>query len=220
MPGMKYTLLYAGEAQIGGVAELPENARKMGAPPHWLGYVGADDVDATAARITALGGKIYMQPMDIPNVGRFAVAADPQGATFAIFKSAHPQPGGTPAMAPGHVGWHELYAADGGTAFGFYADLFGWARGDAMDMGPQMGTYQLFKARGDQDVGGVMTKPPMVPVPCWLYYFNVGNIDEAAGRVKAAGGQVVNGPMEVPGGGWILQAMDPQGAMFALFGTR
>jgi uncharacterized protein len=219
MPGVEYWMFSAGDQPAAGLMALPEESRKMGTPPQWLGYVVVDDVDASAAKVTAAGGKVYAPPTDIPNVGRFSVVADPHGATFGLFKSAHPEQD-QPAEpgAPGRVGWHELYAGDLASAFNFYAGLFGWEKKDAMDMG-EMGTYQIFGI-GDLMMGGMMTRPPMVPHPYWTYYFNVGNIDEAAERVKAAGGQVVNGPMEVPGGDWILQGMDPQGAMFALAGKK
>ena len=118
---------------------------------------------------------------------------------------------------PGGVGWHELVAADWEKAWAFYSEIFGWQKADA-DIGA-LGTYQLFSA-GGQTIGGMFTKPPMVPVPFWLYYFNIGDIDAAAKRVKAAGGQILKGPMEVPGGNWIVQCTDPQGAIFALGGTR
>jgi predicted enzyme related to lactoylglutathione lyase len=87
-----------------------------------------------------------------------------------------------------------------------------------MDMGP-MGKYQIFTTRTGQ-AGGMFTKPAQEPQPYWLYYFNVEAIDAAADRVKSAGGQVVNGPMEVPGGAWIINGIDPQGAMFALVAPK
>jgi len=62
----------------------------------------------------------------------------------------------------------------------------------------------------------MFTKPAAEPAPYWLYYFNVAEIEAAAARVKDKGGQVVNGPHQVPGGSWIIQCIDPQGAMFAL----
>jgi predicted enzyme related to lactoylglutathione lyase len=82
-----------------------------------------------------------------------------------------------------------------------------------------MGTYQIFSV-GGQGVGGMMNKPPMVPVANWLYYINVADIDAAVDRVKTGGGQILNGPMQVPGGSWIIQGKDPQGAMFALVGQK
>ncbi len=116
------------------------------------------------------------------------------------------------------MGWHELYASDAASDFDFYAGLFGWQKKDSMDMG-EMGVYQVF-GTADTTLGGMMNKPPMVPVANWHYYFNVGNIDQAAERVRSAGGQVVLGPQEVPGGSFILMGVDPQGALFALLGSR
>ncbi|MBV9522505.1 MAG: VOC family protein, partial [Alphaproteobacteria bacterium] len=164
-------------------------------------------------------GAVHVAPRDIPQVGRFAVVADPQKAVFALFKEANRCDEAPPAQdAPGRVGWNELHAADGGKAFAFYGEMFGWRKADAIDMGA-MGTYQIFAA-GDQPLGGMFTKPPMEPVPYWLYYVNVPDIDAAVPRVTSGGGQVLNGPMEVPGGSWIVQARDPQGAMFAIVGKR
>jgi predicted enzyme related to lactoylglutathione lyase len=218
MPGMNYALFNAGETPVGGLMDLPADAKKMGAPPSWVGYVGVDDVDGTASKIKRLGGNVYVEPRDIPNIGRFAVVADPQQATFALFKGQESNP--PPPVAPntpGHTGWRELAAADWQKAFAFYSDLFGWKKGEPHDMGP-MGTYQIFTA-GDQP-GGMFTKPPAMPVPFWLFYFNITNIDAGTQRVKAGGGQILNGPMEVPGGAWIIQCKDPQGAAFALVGPR
>jgi predicted enzyme related to lactoylglutathione lyase len=109
-------------------------------------------------------------------------------------------------------------ATDWEKALAFYSGLFGWQKDSAFDMGP-MGTYQLFSA-GGPPIGGMFNKPATVPVTFWLYYFNVGDIDAAAERVTAGGGKILMGPMEVPGGGWILQGTDPQGAAFALLGKR
>lgn len=220
MPGMKYTLLSAGAHQIAGLMALPPEAAGM--PPCWTGYVAVDDVDAKAAEIAAAGGGVMRPAEDIPGVGRFAVVADPQGASFCIFKGlmqpgemAPPQP---PQDMPGAVGWHELYAMALDPAWGFYSRIFGWTRDQAIDIGPA-GTYQLFAVRG-QAIGGMMNKPPEMPVPNWQFYFNVEAIDAAVARVNAGGGKVINGPMEVPGGSWIVNGIDPQGAMFALVAPR
>jgi len=219
MPGMHYWIFRADEKPVAGLMDLPEDARQMGAPPTWIGYVGVPDVDATTAKVTANGGRVYRPPTDIPNVGRFSIVADPQGAVLALFKSANPEQDQPPSQdAKGGVRWHELYAADQASAFDFYAKVFGWEKKDAMDMG-EMGTYQIF-GTADTMLGGMMNKPPMVPVANWHYYFNVGNIDEAAEHVRSAGGQVVHGPQEVPGGGFVVMGVDPQGALFALMGSR
>ncbi|MGH6818694.1 MAG: VOC family protein [Methylovirgula sp.] len=213
MPNLRYTLFTAGAVPVAGLMALSPEAGAAGVRPGWLGYVSVGDVDADVARVEQAGGKVHHAPADIPGVGRFAVLADPQGAAFALFKPS--EQGQSPAqMTPGHIGWHELHAADGGRAFEFYSGLFGWGKGDALNMGP-MGIYQLFNAGGPA-IGGTFTKPAQEPTPYWLYYFTVSDIDEAAARVKATGGKVINGPQEVPGGAWTIQGLDPQGAMFAL----
>ncbi|MBX3497991.1 MAG: VOC family protein [Alphaproteobacteria bacterium] len=224
MPEMHYAVFTIdGGRGVRGLMEMPEELRKGNVPPHWLGYVGVDDVDAGTEKARSLGATIQVPPQDIPTVGRFSMFLDPGGAALALFKPL-PMPGGDPGpVAPGTVGgtgWNELYAADGAKAFDFYSALFGWKKFDTMDMGP-MGLYHLFgPPDADMPMGGMMTKPTEVPVPFWTYYMQVGPIEAATQRVRDAGGQVLMGPMEVPGGDWIIQGMDPQGAAFALVGQK
>ena len=218
-PDMTYTMFLTGEMPVAGLMTLPPEACSAGARPSWIGYVGVDDVDAAAQRVAKAGGAIHVPPTDIPNIGRFAMVADPQGATFSLFKgqSEMPRPAAGPTTT-GLVGWHELMDVDGEKAFDFYADLFGWTKSEALDMGA-MGRYQLFNA-GSDTIGGMMTKPAEVPVPFWTYYFRVDAIGAAMERLKQSGGTVINGPMEVPGGDWIVQGLDPQGAMFSLVSAK
>ncbi len=215
VPGVDYTLFTAASTPVAGLMTIPAEARADGARPGWIGYVGVESVDAAAAKVRELGGRVHKEPTDIPGVGRFAVAADPHGAVFALFKWQAPQAGAPPAPGtPGHAGWRELYAGDLAPAFDFYAKLFGWTKADALDMGP-MGTYQLFAHDGGT-IGGMMTKPAQVPKPFWNYYFNVDSVAAAVERVKRDGGEILVGPMQVPGGSWIIQGLDPQKAAFAL----
>lgn len=213
-----YRVVKAGERGLGGLVTMPDDAAAMGMRPNWAGYIFAADVDETTRGIAAAGGKVYRQPADIADVGRFSVVTDPQGAMFMLLA---PEGEARPPVAPmteGHVGWRELYTTDWESAFAFYAERFGWTKGEAIDMG-QAGVYQLFEVDGEQ-TGGMMNKPAEIAQPIWLFYFNVGDIDAAAERVRSGGGQVLNGPMQVPGGDWIVQCTDPQGAMFALVGRR
>lgn len=214
MPGPAYTLLSAGPEMVGGIWSMSAADCEAGARPGWVGYIGVDDVDAQAGRVQASGGAILRPPADIPEVGRFAVVADPYGAVFMLFKGSGAMEAPAPTAAPGHIGWHELHAGDGEGAFAFYAKLFGWTKAEAMDMGAQ-GVYQIFAVAG-VPVGGMMTRMPETPAPFWLYYFNVEAIDAAMRRVTEAGGKLIMGPMEVPGGSWIAQGLDPQGLIFAM----
>ena len=206
-----YTLWVAGKTQTGGLMAQPESARQAGAPPSWLVYIGTPDVDATAAAAERLGGRVIKAPADIPNVGRFAVLSDPQGATFAVFTPGSMPAGGAP---PSHFSWHELATSDQQGALAFYSELFGWVRGPAHDMGPA-GTYQLIEHGGTQ-VGGLYKLMDASKPPHWLTYIQVASVDKAAAAAKAAGGRVTQGPMEVPGGSRIAQIVDPQGGAFAV----
>jgi predicted enzyme related to lactoylglutathione lyase len=216
-PDLAYTVLAAGEVPVGGLMELPEEGRRQGATPRWVGYVAVDDIDATASQIRRRGGAVLLPPTD-SNIGRVSVVADPQKATFALVEGltyGPQQPGGLDEL--GHVGWHELLAQDRSRIFDFYGELFDWQKDsgetDATDF------YQLFSSAG-QTIGGMLTKLPSVPQPCWLYYFNVDDIGTAARRVNDSGGRILQGPIELTDGCWIARCADPQGALFALQGAR
>ncbi len=213
-----YTLWMNGESPVGGVMELPEEARSAGSPPHWLAYIATPDVDETARKAKELGGKVLVPAQDVPNVGRFAVLKDPQGAVFAAYKSATETQDGDGQPKVGEFSWHELATTDHEAALDFYSQLFGWEKTESMDMG-EAGTYQMYGQKG-QTYGGIYNKTADQPgPPAWLFYATVPSADQAVEKVKAKGGQVLNGPMEVPGGDWVAQCLDPQGAAFAVHAT-
>jgi predicted enzyme related to lactoylglutathione lyase len=215
-PRLAYTLLGAGDAAVGGLMDLPEEGRRLGATPRWVGYVAVDDVDAMAAQIRRLGGSILVPPTH-SNIGRISVVADPQKATFALVTGlAYGQRHRSGFDGPGRVGWHELLAEDRNTIFHFYGELFGWQKASGADPAD---LYQLFSAAG-QTIGGMLTKHPSVSQPFWLHYFNVDDIGAAAKRVNDGGGRVLQGPIELHAGCWIVQCADPQGALFALQGAQ
>jgi hypothetical protein len=211
-PGMRYDLISAGPTQVGGIAGMPNN------PPGWLGYIAVDDVDAYATRVKKAGGTIHREPQDIPGIGRFSVVGDPQGAVFILFKGNGTAPARPDPRDLGFVGWRELCAKDGQADFAFYAELFGWRKTEAHDMGP-MGMYQTFSTNDGPMNCGAMDCPPGVP-PHWNFYFTVDDIRAAVKRLEAGGGKVLHGPTQVPGGSWVVNAMDPQGAHFALTSAK
>jgi len=215
-PGSPYTVFSADGVAVGGMAELTDSDRASGIKPQWIGYMPVDNVDDSVAQLVKAGGALHGAIEDVPGVLRRALVNDPQGALFALFTpvpgSARPMP---QAASVGSVGWHELMAVEGPTAFDFYLSLFGWTRSGVFDMGP-MGDYQLFGAGGEGDFGGIMTKPAVIPSPYWTFYFNVDGAKAGAARVRDAGGIVINGPHQVPSGDWVVQARDPQEAIFAL----
>lgn len=210
-----YTILTADQKPIGGVMVLPEEAKKQGAPPHWIGYVGTAHVGDILDHARAHGAKILVGPTDLPEVGEFGALLDPQGADLAVFTPTHLGSSSEQSQQEGHVSWNELMTTDLDAAWDFYHALFGWEKTEALDMGPR-GIYQMY-GKGGRTLGGMMTKPKEMPGPArWMYYVNVRNIDDALSHVKSDQGKVLNGPMEIPGGGRIAQCMDTQGAMFAL----
>lgn len=208
----------------GGVLPLTEEMQQHGARPTWLGYIYVTDVDASVAAIEQDGGKALMPAFDIPNIGRVAMVADPSGAPFYMMK---PMPPANEPEAksdvfsvdqPQRVRWNELSSSDDDGAVAFYTTQFGWLQDGAMPMG-EMGDYRFIYANGVR-IGAIMRKPPQRPVSTWTFYFGVDDIDRAAEAVTTGGGQILFGPMEIPGGEFSLNGMDPQGAAFGLVGPR
>jgi uncharacterized protein len=210
-----YGVFSAGEATVGGLMELPEDARRMGATPRWVGYVAIDDVRRGVERVRGLGGAVLVPPTGT-NIGTISIVADPQGATLALAQDLKQDQPQLDLGEPGHVGWHELFAADWTTAFAFYSGVFGWERTE-IGIG-SLKSYQLLSMAGRR-VGGMFTKLPIVPLPFWLYYFNVPDVAIAAKAVIEGGGKIAQGPTELPDVGWVVRCIDPQGAMFALQGA-
>jgi hypothetical protein len=214
-----YTMFVTRGRRMAGLMTIPPDAKKMGAPASWITYIGTPNVDETARQAVALGAKILKQPSDIPTVGRFAVIQDPQGAAFAVFTPAQGSSAG-PSAGVGDFSWHELSTTDWAAALTFYSSLFGWEKTESMDMGPEMGMYQMYGWKGET-LGGMFNKAPQSPgPPAWLPYIKVADTKKVVATVKRLKGQVLTGPMEVPGGDLIAQGLDLQGAVFAVHSSK
>jgi uncharacterized protein len=212
-----YAFFTAGEVPAAGLIELPEEGRRMGATPRWMGYVGVSDVYAMADRIKRLGGSVYVPPTDT-NIGRLSVVADPHAATFAIVDHLQTVPQQlADSGKPGRIGWHELFATDLNSEVAFYCELFGWRQ--AVTENHLADAYVSISA-GGQIFGGAATRRPEGAPPFWLFYINVEDIDAAAERVKAGGGEVSFNDVALPSGYWVAHCADPQGAAFSLQGKR
>jgi predicted enzyme related to lactoylglutathione lyase len=209
-----YTMFTSEQGPLAGTTGLPEQAKNMGAPPHWASNVAVADADATVALAKKLGGRVFKEPTDYPKVGRLAVIGDPQGAPIHVFRPNQPMTLHD-SSKPGEFVWSELLTTDHEAAFGFYSALFGWEKIRDFDMGG-MGKYLIYGTRG-KELGGMFTKSKDMPMPpMWTYYVQVADLDAAILRARAKGARLMNGPMEVPGGARIAQLSDPQGAAFAL----
>lgn len=207
-----YAMLVAGGQPMGGLL----NTAAMGGSPRWLSFIVSTNTDETVRHAQSLGGKVLKGPEDLPNGGRAAILQDPQGAAFAVWSSDKPTPL-PPEVPPGGMSWHELATTDRAAAFSFYQALFGWHETGSMEMGPQ-GVYQMFAPAGAANaLGGMYRQAPEAPGgPNWLPYLKVADARPVTDVAKKKGAQILNGPMQVPGGGWISMGIDPQGALFAV----
>jgi predicted enzyme related to lactoylglutathione lyase len=224
-PGLEYRMIGRSDGgHAGGLMTLSEEMRANGARPGWLGYIHVRDVDAALAAMERDGGTVMMPAWDQPGVGRLAMVADPSGAPFYLMDPLPPE-GQPDAVSdvfsidqPQHVRWNELSSGDPARAVDFYARHFGWVQDGSMDMG-ELGKYQFLR-HGDVMIGAVMPKMPEMPVSVWSFYVGVDDIDRAVRAIGQGGGQILNGPMEIPGGDYAVNAMDPEGAAFGLVGPR
>jgi len=225
-PDRDYRILHlqnrdTGEStDIGGLMQLTEEMRRGGARPIWLGYISVDDVDQAVANIVAAGGSEQMPAADIPQVGRFAMVTDPQGTPFYVMRGS----GNETSLAfaadkprPGHCAWNELVTLDPVGAKAFYFGEFGWTKDGELDMGP-LGRYEFVRHNGV--IGAIMQKPEEAAMSMWQYYFRCPDIDNAVSTITDRGGKILHGPAEIPGGDFSLNAVDPQGALFSLVGSR
>ncbi len=215
-----YTEFGIGTNHTAGMMALSDDARAAGTRSNWQPYIGVTDVDSSAAAAEKLGAKVVHPATDIAQIGRFATLHDPQGGVFSLFKPSGQAPSGpVPTTVPvGAFAWLELATSDYEAAFAFYGKLFGWQVMQRMDMGPQ-GVYLVFGADGVQRGGMYKMQAERSSRPYWLPYAEVPNADAAAAAATAAGGRIIVGPMDVPGGGRMVQVLDPSGAMFAVHST-
>jgi uncharacterized protein len=207
----------------GGVLQLTTEMTAHGARPAWVGYLAVNDVDATTAAIESSGGHVLMPKMSLP-VGDIAMITDPLGAPLYVMKPIAP-PDKPDAVSdvfnprtPQHTNWNELASPDLARAKDFYSKHFGFEFREVMPMGP-MGDYCFFD-HGSLRLGAMMQSSPQNPAGGWLFYFGVGNVLAAHRKILEGGGRVLREPHEVPGGGWIAVAVDPQGAAFGITGPK
>lgn len=222
--GIDYRMIGRSDGgNAGGVLALHAEMLAGGARPIWIGYLEVEDVDAAIDAISADGGAVQMPATDLP-VGRIAMVTDPQGAPFYIMDPIPPE--GAPEGSSDvfsvteaqRIRWNELATSDPDAAIAFYTEHFGWGQEGEMDMG-DMGAYR-FLQRGEVGIGAVMPLMTGYPSPMWNFYIGVDDIDRARAAVAANGGTITSEPMEIPGGEFAMNAIDPQGAAIGFVGPR
>lgn len=178
-------------------------------PPYWTTYVTVADADATTALAKEAGGMVFVEPMDVLDVGRMAIFADPTGAVIAVWQPGT-HPGAGIVNEPNSLCWNELSTRDVPAATAFYTKVFGWG----VKTNEGYSEWQV----GGESVGGMLETPEMVPaeVPAhWLVYFAVDDLDASVAKAVELGGTHVFGPMDTPAGAF-SSLLDPYGAMFAV----
>ncbi|WP_120077636.1 VOC family protein [Aurantiacibacter odishensis] len=221
MPGLDYRLGSKDGTDVVGMLELTIEMINGGARPAWIGYIAVDDIGISITALKDKGGQVFMGPDHLEGVGQMAMVADPQGVPFYLMQPEGEGPATSFAKYEpqvGHCAWNELVTEDPQAADAFYTGMFGWQRGEAMDMG-ETGLYQMY-TQDDYGLGAITQRPPEMPASAWAFYFRVPEIEAAKSQVEKSGGQVVNGPMEIPGGEYVLQGLDPQGAFFSIIGPK
>ncbi|MEV0906220.1 VOC family protein [Streptomyces hokutonensis] len=188
-----------------------------GARSAWMIHFKTEDIAATVQAVTAGGGTVRMEPMDVMGEGMLAQATDPQGAQFALW-----QPGRTAGLeltsAPNTLLWAELHASDPEADIAFYQGLFGWRSQDMQ--APGMTYRVLSTSAGDQQdasFGGVAAlNPGEGEQPRWVPYFHSTDVDATINSARSNGGSVLMPAADVPEVGRIAWLADPFGAAFAL----
>lgn len=188
------------------------------APTAWSVYIGTEDADGLAERVSAAGGTVVMAPFDVGDQGRMAVFVDPVGAFISAWQGT--RMGGFQTSAANAFGWAELNARGVDAALPFYESVFGWADKSSA-MGEGQPPYHEFQLDGSS-IAGATEMNPMVPaeVPSyWLVYFAVDDVDAAFRKSLELGSREQLAPMDFPGGRFAIVA-DPQGASFGLLKQR
>jgi predicted enzyme related to lactoylglutathione lyase len=198
-----YEMISAGGRTHGGFGTAQEGAP----PPHWLAHVQVEDVDATIEKAKAAGGSVALGPVEMSEVGRFAIIEDPQGAFISAYSPANEW-----ASPEGVFVWDELGTTDVDAAEKFYGEVFGWT---TKDMGTDFGGYRVFSA-GDKQVAGMMALQNSSAPPMWVPYMGVDDADATLANATKQGATAIIEAMDVPTVGRIAVIRDPQGAVFGI----
>lgn len=206
--GGVYAMARVGGKDAAAISPLQPQQAEMGVPPHWNVYVTVEDAEQAAKECEAAGGSIHAPAFDVMDYGRMAVISDPTGAFFCVWEPKKTI-GAQVLGDKNTLGWCELLTGEPEKAVNFYCEVFGYGQQPFGDTG-----YTVL-TRGETQIAGVM-KPPMEMPSNWGVYFITDDVDGAAAKTKAAGGQAFMEPTDMPEIGRLAVLADPQGAAFGV----
>ncbi|MGV9312313.1 VOC family protein [Streptomyces sp. NPDC003691] len=209
-----YGLFQADGGTVAGGMTVPPDQ----GPTSWNIYFQTPDANATAAVVRDGGGSVLVEPMDVMELGRMALFADPQDAAFAVW-----QPGTNKGLdqvnKPNTLFWTELNTTDVPGALGFYSEVFGWGTTSMPMPGGEGAAYTMIhpaRKTPDDMFGGIapLGSEGILDRPCWQPYFWVTDCDATAAKAADAGGTVRFPPTDLEGIGRFASIADPAGAQF------
>jgi predicted enzyme related to lactoylglutathione lyase len=208
-----YTIVRVQGQQAGGIYALTAEQKGQGVPPHWLVYFSVTNADQSAAKATALGGKIVAGPSAVEDLGRMAMLEDPTGAKFCIWQASALAGAGI-VNELGAPTWPELATREPLKAASFYSQLLGW---DTRKSDNPMVSYTEWQL-GGESIGGMMEMDSRwgEAPPHWMIYVMVSDCRQVCEKAAAIGGKIHHPPMDIPNAGRIAVVADPQGAVFAI----
>ncbi len=206
-----YSMMQRDGKDVAAIAPQPPQQREAGAPPMWNSYVTVESADAAADEATQLGATVHAPPFDVMEAGRMAVIQDPQGA-FVMAWEPSGHIGAGLVNGPGQLSWNELATSDVDGAASFYGELFGWST-QPFEGSPTQ--YLVIQNKGRAN-GGIRERTDGEPMPYWLAYFGVDDIESGLSRAGELGGTKLMGPQDI-GVAKIGMVQDPQGAVFAVY---
>lgn len=216
-PDSFYTMLQLKGKDVAALYQMDKNMLDQGIPPHWQSYIAVANADETAKAITAAGGTLMMEPFDVFEHGRMAVAQDLTGAHFAIWQPRQHHGVGI-VREDNALCWQELNTRDAAAAKKFYTAVFGWSEETKDDFGM---TYTEFyngaPAPGQAQAGMMQTPAEMGDIPShWMVYFAVNDCDTYAEKAQSLGATGCMPPTDIPHVGRFAVLQDPQGAAFSI----
>ena len=182
-------------------------------PPHWMLYIQVENVDASAAKVPPLGGKVILAPFDVMDAGRMSVIQDPTGAYFCLWQPKKDAGIGI-GQVHGTLCWADLNTSDPQTAAKFYSDLLDGSSRPERTTNPDICTSRMAIATSEECPPQLL--PPGAP-PHWLAYFLADDVDATANKAKEMGAKLYLPPTSMEGVGRFSIIADPQGAVFAIF---